>query len=99
MLEIFLIILFLISIVGIGIIVRRKIPVLVELSPQTVQSGFVRKERYFSKSLILQKILSKFRILVLKTDNKTNEWLRDLRKKSLDNKTKFSDNYWDKLRK
>ena len=99
MLEIILLIIFILSLIGLAIIIRRKIPILIELSPQVVESSFIGKEKTYRKFLLLQKILSKFRVLVLKTDNKTNEWLKSLRKKSLDNKTKFSDNYWDKLRK
>jgi hypothetical protein len=49
--------------------------------------------------LFWQKFLSKIRILVLKTDNKTSEWMRRLREKSVQNKTKFAENYWEKLKK
>lgn len=97
MLEIILLILFLISVTGIVVTIKRKVPLLMELSPQTLEKVSIKRD--FSRSLILQKILSKFRILILKTDHKTNEWLKNLREKSRDNETKFSDSYWDKLRK
>jgi len=46
--------------------------------------------------IILQKILSKIRILALKIENKIASWLSVLRKKSIEKKN-FSENYWKKL--
>jgi len=98
MLEITFLLLFIAGLIGMGVIIKRKIPVLLALSPQEAYLARTKKRTY-SKGLFLQKILSKVRILVLKTDNKTNEWMKRLRQKSQENKEKFSDSYWDKLRK
>ncbi|MFH1181319.1 MAG: hypothetical protein V1705_02960 [bacterium] len=55
--------------------------------------------RYFSAyEVLLQKILFQIRILTLKTDSKTFNWLRQLREKSKTKKIN-SDNYWQKLKK
>lgn len=97
MLEIIAIIVFVISLGGVVFIIRRKIPVLVELQEVAPVSFKVEKERF--RLIFMQKMLSKIRLLVLKTDNKTNEWMKRLREKSKENKTKFSEDYWNKLRK
>ncbi len=55
--------------------------------------------RSFSTERFLQKTLSKIRILSLKTDNKTSNWLQKLKEKSQKDKTKESDNYWQELKK
>jgi len=105
MLEIILFIIFIVSLIGLIIIIRSKIPFLVELSLEQASSSIFdklknkTKKDSFSRSIFLQKFLSKIRILILKSDNKTNEWIKRLRQKSQENKTKFSDNYWDKLKK
>lgn len=103
--ELIALILLLGSLMGMIFIIRRKIPFLAELSPSQANSGVFGKLKNktkrtpFSKGIFLQKILSKIRILILKSDNKTNEWIKRLREKSKENKTKFSDNYWDNLKK
>ena len=102
MLEIISLLIFIISLTGLIIIIRRKVPVLAELNPQEPRSGFLsrfKNKNPASKELFLHKILSKVRILTLKTDNKTTEWMKKLREKSQENNEKFSDNYWDKLKK
>lgn len=100
------------SLFGIGVILLRKIPVLVEL-PET-PAGFNLKESLlklknkikFLKHLkipayeiFLQKILSKVRVLTLKTESKTSNWLEKLRQKSIKKRNNFSDNYWQGLKK
>ena len=103
------------SFVGIGVIIIRKIPVLVELPvressfSESYKSKILReikkkikvndKIKSFSVNILLQKILSKIRILTLKTDNKTSDWLIRLRQKSIEKKNNFSDNYWQKVKK
>jgi len=113
MLNLIFLIIFLISLIGIGIILIRKIPVLVQLSPQKVAKPEIfrklknkvkniknnRPLKNFSSEILLQKILSKIRILTLKTENKTSCWLGKLRKRSSVKKKKFSDDYWQKIRK
>ena len=90
MLEIIVIVILISSIFGIGIIIYRKIPVLKKLPESTEKSllkdDFLLKIKKIIKSLALeiylQKILSKIRILSLKIDNKTFNWLQKLREKS-----------------
>ncbi|MCX6759606.1 MAG: hypothetical protein NT012_03530 [Candidatus Nealsonbacteria bacterium] len=109
MIELIATIIFFTSLVAIAMIVFRKIPVLLGL-PETVPSQFDWKEllikiknllpfRNFSFEIFLQKILSKIRILTLKTDNKTSSWLQKLREKSQRKKFGEDDNYWEKVKK
>ena len=111
--ELIAIIILLCSVVGIGVIIFRKIPVLVELpevSPRKKRQkvpGFFQKGiekikkigpfKSFSFEIFLQKLLSKIRILTLKTDNKTSNWLQKLREKS--KKEKENDDYWQEIKK
>ena len=54
----------------------------------------------FSPELFLQKILSKFRVFVLRIENQTAHWLEALRKKSQrNNNGQQNDQYWEKLDK
>ena len=53
----------------------------------------------FSYEIFLQKLLSKIRILSLKTDNKTFNWLQKLREKSQKKKNLENDNYWEEIKK
>ena len=106
-------IIFFISLTGILIIIFRKISVLAELLPQEIENpGIFKKVKnkirineftkaFSSKEILLQKILSKFKILTLKTENKTSNWLTKLRQRSLKKKDKkeFTGNYWKKLKK
>lgn len=113
MAELIAIIILLSSIIGMGVIIFRKIPVLVELpeiSPQEkrgealhfFQKGMERIKgispfKSFSYEIFLQKILSKIRILNLKSENKIANWLQRLREKS--QKKKLDDNYWEEIKK
>lgn len=110
MIEISVIIILIGSFIGMGVIIFRKIPVLSELAPESVRGpGVLTRFRdkiknskilkSFSKEILFQKILSKIRILTLKTDNKTSNWLAKLRQRTLEKKNKFSDDYWKKIRK
>lgn len=100
------------SLLGMGVIILRKIPVLVnllEVLPQREKGKlFLRlktkiKEtpgfKSFSYEIFLQKLLSRIRILTLKTDNKTSGWLQRLREKSKKNKFQENDNYWEEIKK
>ena len=103
------------SLLGMVVILFRKIPVLVELpevSPRKKRQkapGFFQKGiekikksgpfKSFSYEIFLQKILSKVRILSLKTENRTFSWLQKLREKSKRKKIKENDNYWEELKK
>lgn len=99
-----------ISIVGMSIIVFRKIPRLLTL-PETFQEkkegiisrlGGKLKEsgpfKNFSYEIFLQKIISKIRILTLKMDVKTWSWLQKLRERTRKKKL-GDDNYWEELKK
>ena len=89
MLEIIAIVILISSILGIGIIIYRKIPALKTL-PEPVEKPIDNKSNIkkkvknllISNEKYLQKILSKIRILFLKIDNKTFGWLQELRKRS-----------------
>ena len=55
--------------------------------------------RNFSYEIFLQKILTKIRILSLRTDNKTFNWLQKLREKNQKKKIEKEDNYWEEVKK
>jgi len=113
----FSIILLFIGLTGIAAIVYRKIPVLLELSPQQVETKkenvkfFIKvKEKiknnkiakFFCKEILLQKILSKITVFLLKIENKTSNWLIKIRQnsqKSSKNESKFSKDFWGKISK
>ena len=103
----------LIGFLGMTIILVKKIPVLSKLSAEQAAApgalkNFKKRVREngtfkkFSGERILHKVLSKIRILTLKTENKTAGWLNRLRRrsleKSIEKKKNFSDDYWKKLR-
>ncbi len=108
--EIAALIILLIGLIGMGVIIYRKIPVLAELpetSAQAKENLLVRLKnkvfnisfvKNFSFALFLQKILSKIRILTLRTESKTADWLQKLREKSQKKKNFDNDNYWQELK-
>ncbi len=110
MIVLFATIIFFIGFIGMSIIIIKKIPVLNELPETKIKrSRIFRKlgykiknngtvKSFSSKELLLQKILSKFRILTLKTDKKTSNLLSKLRQKSIENRKKFSEDYWKRIR-
>lgn len=55
--------------------------------------------RDFASEIFLQKILSRFRVLTLKIESQTGQWLEFLRKRSRENKTpdKKNDKYWETI--
>ena len=109
MIEIVALIIFLIGLIGVSVIIIRKIPILNTLPPREIkQSSFKRiKERIrtngtlnnFSKDRLMHKGLSKFKVLTLKTERKTSDLLTKLRQKSIESKDKFSEDYWSKVRR
>jgi len=109
MMESIGLIILIVSIFGLGVITYRKIPLLLEL-PETAPSQFNWQEllikiknllpfRNFSFEVFLQKILSKIRILTLKTDSKTSSWLQKLRERSQKKKFSQDENYWQEIKK
>ncbi len=110
MAEIFALIVFILSFFGMLLIFLKKIPILISLSPNTQDSQEnlflklknktleIRFLKPFSSEVFLQKILSKVRILTLKTENKTSYWLQQLRKNARKKKEIENDNYWKELK-
>lgn len=109
MVEIISLSLFGLSLIGMGVIIFRKMPALLELPEETLPSETVFKTLFskiknlnvfkeFSFELFLQKILSKIRVLTLKTDSKTSNWLQRLREKALRKKNSENDNYWQEIK-
>jgi hypothetical protein len=65
------------------------------------ESALVKKltpSKKFSFEIFLQKILSKVRVLVLKIDHKTSNWLQALRERAKKRSSLEKDNYWKKLK-
>lgn len=111
MLELVATISLFIGLIGMGVILIKKIPILAALPPQAIKRpGVFRRVKdkvknngtlktFSSGELLLQRILSKFRILTLRTENKTGTWLEKLRQRSIKKKRAFSNDYWKKLKK
>lgn len=110
MAQIIALIVLILSALGLGVMVWRKIPVLAELpevSEGPREGLWLRlKNKIFNLSFIkdfnflafLQKILSKFRVLTLKTESKTADWLQKLRQKTQKQDNFKNDNYWQELK-
>ena len=109
MAEIILTILLFVGLGGILLIVLRKIPVLASLPEDALpgeplaarlrrQVGNLPGSDVFDYEVHLQKVLSRVRILTLRTEQKTGTWLEKLRQKS-NQKKNHKDNYWEELKK
>jgi len=108
--EVFFGIILFISLTGMGVIFWRKMPVLVglpEVLPEKTEPFSLKlKKRIkefnplknFSYETFLQKLISRIRILTLKTDNKTFNWLQRLKERKRKKKLE-DDNYWEELKK
>jgi hypothetical protein len=109
MLEIIFLIIFIIGLFGMGFMVFRKIPDLVNLPDKSfapisigqIVSGIKDSNpgSVFSVDVVLQKVLTRVRILILKSDNKTSNWIQSLRQRSKQNKFGENDTYWKDLKK
>jgi hypothetical protein len=108
-LEIILAILSILSLLGFFFLILRKIPALSSLpeNNQPEESITVKIKRQMNHlpgsealdyEVHLQKVLSKVRVLTLKTEQKTGTWLEKLRQKS-NQKKNGQDNYWEELKK
>lgn len=99
-----------ISLAGLLLILLRKIPYLTELpevaavsNKEKLLTRFKNKIKNlpifksFSFEIFLQKIISKFRILTLKTERKTSSWLQRLRERTKRKKL-LNDNYWQEMK-
>lgn len=108
--EIIVLIVLFISILGIGLIILRKIPALSDFTLENTENkgifGKLKEEiknniaprTASSGEVLLLKALSKARILFLKGEGKITGWLSVLRQKSAQKNRSFSDSYWDKLK-
>jgi hypothetical protein len=106
--EIIALIIFLIGFIGTLVVIRRKIPVLANLVVEEVEPKMkpleeikekIRRNGSFSLRRFLERTLSKFRIITLKTENKTSNLLSKLRQKSIEEKNKFSEDYWKRVKR
>jgi hypothetical protein len=96
--EIIALIIFLIGFIGTVVVIRRKIPVLANLVVEEVEPK-IKPNGSFSLKRFLKRTLSKFRIITLKTENKTSNLLSKLRQKSIEEKNKFSEDYWKRVKR
>jgi hypothetical protein len=91
------------SFVGMFLIFFRKVPSILsfEFPKEDAISRFKKKAKElnpfknFSFEVFLQKWIAKIRILSLKVDNLTFNWLKKLREKQ----KKKLDDYWEKIKK
>ena len=108
MTSIIIAIILFVSLIALTVIILRKIPLLLQL-PETGPFRFSWKEwlskakessflRNFSFEIFLQKILTKVRLLTLKTDNKTSNWLQRLRARGQKKNNDETDNYWQQIK-
>jgi len=110
MVEIILAAILSVSLVGLSVILFKKIPVLAKL-PETSKSREplsvrLRKQvqtlpgsETLDYELHLQKLLSRIRVLTMKTEQKTGSWLEKLRKKNSQKINHKKDRYWEELKK
>jgi hypothetical protein len=90
---------------GISFIFLRKVPLLLsfEFPKESALSRFKSKLKElnpfknFSLDIFLQKWIARIRILSLKVDNLTFNWLKKLREKQ--KKKEKRDDYWEKIKK
>jgi hypothetical protein len=101
------------SFLGMVFIFIKKIPVLVSIPEEPPESIFakiytkiktkiIQENKALKKSfweLQLQKIVAKIRILSLKVDNLTYNWLKKMREKSFEEEEeKKEEDFWDKIK-
>ncbi|MBU1167688.1 hypothetical protein KKC60_04750 [Patescibacteria group bacterium] len=109
MIELIALIVFFVSLAGILVVAFRKIPQLLELSeagPLVLDCKKLPEKakklpflKNLSFDLLLQKTLSKFKIITLKTENRTSNLLQRLREDSKRKKFGEDDNYWEEIKK
>ena len=110
MIELIATVILLGSIFGMGVIILRKIPVLVSLPEVSEKKEGLRWQlgrkiekilpfKNFSYDLFLQKILTRIRILILKIENLLFQRLQKLKESSQKKKIEKEDNYWEEIKK
>jgi hypothetical protein len=102
-------IILILSFLGLAILIIRKLPVLAALPLaennksesffSKVSGGIKRLPGFknFSGEVVLHKIISKIRIISLKTDHKTFNWLKKLREKTQREKLE-DEKYWEEIK-
>jgi len=96
------------SLLGIGVILVRRIPTLKELKiPEKAEASFfskikgkIKKISLFKadwQNIFLQKLLSKIKVLSLRIETKTSQLLQKIREKA--RKRKEDEKYWEKISK
>ena len=97
------------SLIGIGTILVRKIPILVKIPEKEIEEfdlktlflkfkTRIESSKIFSPDLVSQKLLSKIRILTLRIGRKTEDQLQKIREKSKRKNDRKNDNYWEELK-
>jgi hypothetical protein len=102
-------IILIVSFLGLVIFIYRKIPAMANLpiGNTSAENGFFLKiknkaknlpgVKSFSTEVFLQKIISQARVLSLKADHKTANWLKTLRQKTQKKKLENGD-YWQEIK-
>jgi len=97
------------SLIGMGVIALRRAPDLAKISEEEIEKidlkrpfallvKRVKRSRLLSSNFLLQKILSKVRILTLVIERKTESKLKNLRETEKRKKEIENDSYWEKLK-
>ena len=97
------------SLIGMGVIALRKAPVLTQIPEEEIERLDFKKPlikigrkiksfKIFSSSFLLQKILSKVKVLTLIIERKAENKLRNLRETEKRKKDIENDNYWERLK-
>jgi len=105
MIDLIFLLIFILSFFGMFFIFFRKIPFILafEFPKESAISKFKKRIRElnpfknFSFEVFLQKWIAKIRILSLKVDNLTFNWLKKLRERQ--KKKEKKDDYWEKIKK
>jgi len=105
MIDLIFLLIFILSFFGMFFIFFRKIPLILafEFPKESAISKFKKRIRElnpfknFSFEVFLQKWIAKVRILSLKVDNLTFNWLKKLRERQ--KKKEKKDDYWEKIKK
>lgn len=100
------------SLTGIGVILYCKLPELRKLPTPKKDKPFkesfknfwlkIKSSRFFKTDFfenILQKLLSKIKILAIKIENKCSRLLQGMREKSVKKEEAKNDKYWQRLKK
>ena len=120
MIELIATIILLGSLIGMGVILYRKIPDLKELKELEEEGGskrvfgnfwlkiessrFFKPDIYFDSTQhefenLLQKLLLKIKVLMMKIENRISGYLQKLRERAQQRKKVNEDEYWQKLKK